>query len=71
MPSFWFALLLMMFFGVYLGWLPISGLKSLNYDSLPLLGKIWDRTSHLILPVFISAFGGLAADSKIHEEQYA
>ncbi|MDP3047813.1 MAG: ABC transporter permease [Thermodesulfovibrionales bacterium] len=64
MPSFWFALLLMMFFGVYLGWLPISGLKSLNYDSLPLIGKIWDRASHLILPVFISAFGGLAADSR-------
>ena len=63
-PSFWLALLLMMFFGVYLGWLPISGLKSLNYDSLPLLGKIWDRASHLILPVFISAFGGLAADSR-------
>ncbi|HBR21182.1 MAG TPA: diguanylate cyclase, partial [Nitrospiraceae bacterium] len=55
MPSFWLALLLMMFFGVYLGWLPISGLKSLNYDSLPLLGKIWDRASHLVIPVFISA----------------
>ncbi|MDO8746607.1 MAG: ABC transporter permease, partial [Thermodesulfovibrionales bacterium] len=64
MPSFWFALLLMMFFGGYLGWLPISGLKSLNYDALPLIGKIWDRASHLILPVFISAFGGLAADSR-------
>ncbi len=64
MPSFWLALLLMMLFGVLLGWLPISGLKSLNYDSLPLAGKVWDRVSHLILPVFISAFGGLAGLSR-------
>ncbi len=64
MPAFWFALLLMMLFGIYLDWLPISGLKSLNYDSLPLPGKIWDRIHHLILPVFISAITGLAGDSR-------
>lgn len=64
MPPFWFALLLMMFFGIYLDWLPISGLKSLNYDSLSFFGKIWDRISHLILPVFISAITGLAGDSR-------
>ncbi len=63
-PSFWLALLLMMFFGVYLGWLPISGLKSMNYDSLSLAGKIIDRINHLILPVFVYAFGGLAGDSR-------
>jgi peptide/nickel transport system permease protein len=63
-PSFWLALLLMMFFGVYLGWLPISGLKSMNYDSLTLAGKIIDRINHLILPVFVYAFGGLAGDSR-------
>ncbi len=63
-PSFWLALLLMIFFGVYLHWLPISGLKSMDYDSLPLVAKIWDRTSHLILPLFVSAFTGLAADSR-------
>ena len=64
MPSFWLALLLMIVFGVHLHWLPISGLKSMNYESLSLVGKIWDRTSHLILPLFVSAFGGLAADSR-------
>ncbi|MDP3298308.1 MAG: ABC transporter permease [Thermodesulfovibrionia bacterium] len=64
MPSFWLALLLMMLFGIHFDWLPISGLKSMNYDSLPLLGKIWDRVRHLILPVFVSAFTGLAADSR-------
>ncbi|PKL52452.1 MAG: diguanylate cyclase [Nitrospira bacterium HGW-Nitrospira-1] len=64
MPSFWLALLLMMFFGVYLDWLPVSQLKSMNYDSLTLSGKIWDLAKHLILPIFVSAFGGLAADSR-------
>lgn len=63
-PAFWLALLLMILFGINLDWLPISGLKSMNYDSLSLLGKIWDRTSHLILPVFVSSFGGLAGLSR-------
>jgi len=64
MPSFWLALLLMMFFGVHLHWLPISQLKSMNYDSLTLLGKIWDLARHLALPIFVTAFGGLAGDSR-------
>lgn len=63
-PAFWLALLLMMFFGVYLGWLPISGIKSMNYDSLHLLEKLWDRGQYLILPVFVSALGGVAGLSR-------
>ena len=63
-PAFWLALLLMMFFGVHLGWLPISGLKSINYDYLGLWAQAWDRAAHLILPVLISAFGGLAGMSR-------
>jgi peptide/nickel transport system permease protein len=63
-PSFWLALLLMMFFGIHLDLLPLSGLKSMNYDSLSLAGKVLDRTKHLILPVFVSAFTGLAGDSR-------
>jgi peptide/nickel transport system permease protein len=64
MPTFWLALLLMMFFGVYLELLPISGLKSFNYRELTALEKLWDVVSHLILPVGISAFGGLAGISR-------
>jgi peptide/nickel transport system permease protein len=63
-PTFWLALLLMILFGVNLGWLPISGLKSLNYDYLSAFGMIMDRVKHLILPIFISAFGGLAGLSR-------
>ncbi|MGD1075107.1 MAG: ABC transporter permease [Thermodesulfovibrionales bacterium] len=64
MPSFWLALLLMILFGVHLHWLPISQMKSMNYDSLSLSGKIWDLSKHLVLPIFVSAFGGLAGDSR-------
>jgi peptide/nickel transport system permease protein len=63
-PHFWLALLLMILFGVHLGWLPISGLKSLNYEYLPAASQFWDRVSHLILPIFISASGGVAGYSR-------
>ena len=64
MPSFWIALLAMMVFGEQLGWLPISGLRSLDYDSMTILGKAGDRVAHLILPVGISAVTGLAGMSR-------
>ena len=63
-PGFWLALLLIMLFGLHLDWLPISQLKSMDYDSLSMSGKIWDRTRHLILPVFVSSFGGIAGLSR-------
>ncbi|MBI3007731.1 MAG: ABC transporter permease [candidate division NC10 bacterium] len=63
-PDFWLALLLMIFFGVQLGWLPISGLRSLNWEYLAPAAQLWDLASHLILPIFIGAFGGLAGLSR-------
>lgn len=63
-PSFWLALLLMMLFGVYLDWLPVSGLKSMNYDTLSAGAKVIDRLRHLILPLFVASFGGLAGLSR-------
>ena len=63
-PGFWLALLLMMLFGIQLGWLPISGLRSLNYEYLSFGSRVWDQVKHLLLPVFISAFGGLAGLSR-------
>lgn len=63
-PTFWLALLLMIFFGIHLGWLPISGLRSLNYEYLTPWAQFIDLAKHLVLPVFISAFGGLAGLSR-------
>jgi peptide/nickel transport system permease protein len=64
MPTFWLALLCMILFGVELGWLPISGLKSFNYDSMTFGAQILDRVRHVILPVTISGFTSLAAMSR-------
>jgi peptide/nickel transport system permease protein len=63
-PDFWLALLLMILFGVQLGWLPISGLRSLNWEYLPTWKQPWDVMSHLILPVAVATFGGLAGFSR-------
>ncbi|MBU4372502.1 MAG: ABC transporter permease [Proteobacteria bacterium] len=63
-PTFWLALLLMILFGVHLGWLPISGIRSLNAEYLPPWMAFWDLIRHLILPVLLAAFGGLAGLSR-------
>jgi peptide/nickel transport system permease protein len=64
MPSFWLALLLIMFFGVYLDWLPLSGLTSLGYSQLSWWGKLEDLVAHVTLPVLGAAFLGLAGMSR-------
>jgi peptide/nickel transport system permease protein len=64
MPSFWLALLLMMLFGVYLDWLPISGLYSLGFHQFTLWHKITDLASHIAMPVLVAAFTGLAGMSR-------
>jgi len=63
-PTFWLALLMMILFGVKLGWLPISGISSLDHESLGALGKLADRAHHLLLPVLLAGFGGLAGMSR-------
>lgn len=63
-PSFWLALLLIYFFGVQWGLLPISGIQRLDITGLTVWGLLVDRAEHLILPVFVLAFGGLAGYSR-------
>lgn len=64
MPSFWLALLLIYLLGVQWGVLPISGIQSLDVTGLTAWGRLMDRAEHLILPVFVSAIGGLAGFSR-------
>lgn len=59
-PGFWLSLLLMYWLGVVHNWLPISGLHSLNYDTLDTWGKLKDSVSHLVMPVIIPSVTGLA-----------
>jgi len=63
-PTFWLAILLMLLFGVRLEWLPVSGFRSLNFDEMTAFGQFIDVARHLILPVFVSAFGGIAGISR-------
>ena len=60
LPTFWIALLLMQFFAVRLGVLPLFGMTSDEYEHLGLAGKLVDRLRHLVLPVTTLAVGQLA-----------
>ncbi len=53
LPSFWIALLLQIWIGVKLGWLPVLSAGQANYD--------WpERAKYFILPVFVAALPSVA-----------
>ena len=60
LPNFWTALLLIAWVSVRLKLLPFVGATSDDYDSFTLAGKLWDRMSHLVLPVAVLTYGSLA-----------
>ena len=64
MPSFWFALLLMLYFGIDLGWFPISGITSLNFKAMGPWEQIVDVAKHLALPITVYTAGSLAGMSR-------
>ncbi|HEY4551658.1 MAG TPA: ABC transporter permease [Bacillaceae bacterium] len=55
-PNFWLGLMMIIFFGVKLGWFPTGGVSTLNADF-----SIWDRLHHLIMPAFVLAAADMAA----------
>src|SRR5258706_597366 len=50
--------------GVQLGWLPISGLRSMNAEYMSFWRQQVDFLSHLLLPITVATFGGLAGFSR-------
>lgn len=64
-PTFLFALVLLTLFAKYIpGW-PIHGEFSDDYYSMDPLGKVWDRTLHVLLPLFALVIESIAAFSII------
>ena len=61
-PIYWMALLLLLVFSVWLGWLPSGGRQTV---SLTQEVDIADRIQHLILPVLVLSFGPIAFFSRI------
>lgn len=43
--------------GSYFDWFPIGGIKSDDYDDLTILGKIFDRVHHFVLPLICYMIG--------------
>lgn len=60
LPSFVAALYLQLIFYVKLGWLPLYGIASDDYESMSFLGKSWDVMQHAILPITCFTYGSLA-----------
>ncbi len=64
LPAFVAALYLQLLFFSKLGWLPLYGMTSDNYDRLTAAGKAWDVLKHSILPITCFTYGSLAYYSR-------
>ncbi len=63
-PTFWFALLLIMFFGIHLGWFPISGMRPWYVEYYPFFASFKDLAWRLVLPVAATSLVSLAGISR-------
>lgn len=59
-PSFWLALVLMIIFGVTLGWLPIAGMRDLNNPN----ATFFENLRYMILPVTVLSLSTIASISR-------
>jgi len=64
LPSFVAALYLQLLFYSKLGWLPLFGMTSDDYETLSTAGKAWDVLKHSILPITCFTYGSLAYYSR-------
>ena len=63
-PSYVIGMLLILFVGVEMDWLPFRGMQSDGYEELSLLGKLWDSVSHYALITISFTVGSLAYYSR-------
>ncbi len=60
LPTFWVALLLIQWFAVKLGVLPLFGMVSNDHEDMTRAQKIGDHLRHLVLPVITMTYAQLA-----------
>jgi peptide/nickel transport system permease protein len=67
LPSFWVAVLLVMFLGGGDFWdvFPIYGISSIGSENMHFLPWLVDRAWHLVLPIICLTYGGLAYLSRL------
>lgn len=66
LPSFWVAMLLIMFLGGGDWWnlFPVNGINSIDAHTYPWWKWLLDRLWHMVLPLFCMTYGGLAGLSR-------
>jgi len=71
LPSFWVAMILIIYLGggEYLDLFPVVGIVSEGFKTLPFWSKIGNLCWHLVLPVTVLTYGGLAFLSRFSRAQ--
>ncbi|RLD18024.1 MAG: diguanylate cyclase [Caldiserica bacterium] len=69
-PVFWLGIILIKYLGVELNIFPVGGMKSFYWENLSFFGKIFDILWHLILPVLVLSFVGLAGITRYMRNQF-
>lgn len=64
LPSFFIAMILL-FWASRSGWLPLGGMQSPEYDTMPWFGKMADVFKHLIIPTIALSLASIAALARI------
>jgi peptide/nickel transport system permease protein len=64
LPAFVAALYLQLLFYVKLGWLPLFGMTSDDYETLSTAGKAFDILKHAAMPIICFTYGSLAYYSR-------
>ncbi len=67
-PAFVLGVALIYIFSINFGLFPISGLRSLDFDRMSFLSKIFDQLSHLVLPLITLSAAGIALFYKYIKE---
>jgi len=64
-PGFWMGLMLILVFGLYLRWFPVSGTQSIGVTFSSPIDMFIDQLKHLVLPATVLALSGTALITRL------